>query len=180
MERVAVERCGYPPPPTLDAHCPGRMAAWRHPIRMAEHHLMQCIGPLNGDHPIRTPVVRWLNEVCGVGESYLHIRWPPPFIAVMADCFAEAVLEQIDVVTKCEWDFEIIQRTTEDSQMHPMQSFSLWCMAGISHYPSEECLTRGWTVVERDALAASSGILTPELLQYWRNRSQVADTTGEY
>lgn len=170
MEKVAVERCGYPKAPVSDVHDPCCASVWRSPIHTAEQHMMQCIGSLKGNHPIREPVVRWLHEVCGVGESYLHIRWPPAFIAVMADCFAEAVSEQTESVQEGDWDIDIIERTTEDSTMHPMQSYSLWCMAGMKHHPTEDCLTRGWTGAERDTLTAAEGILTADLLRYWRNR----------
>ena len=173
MERVAVERCGYPKAPAPSVRSPGCTATWRRPIHTAEQYMIHCIGSLRGEHPIREPVVRWLDEVCGVGEAYLHIRWPPAFIAVMADCFAEAVLEQTETAAACEWDPDVIAQTTELSSMHPMQSYSLWCMAGVAHHPTEECLTRGWTDTERDALATANGTLTVDLLRYWRNRPQI-------
>ena len=170
MERVAVECCGYAPAPTTTA----RAERWRRPIRTAEHRLWGCLGPLtDAAHPMRRPVVRWLNDECGIDDSYVNIRWPPAFVAVMADCFAEAVREAIDpVVGIGEWDMDTVARSNERSPMHPLQSYSLWDIAGIAceTCPSVECLTRGWTDLELDALAATNGVLTPSLLRYWRRR----------
>ena len=172
MERVAVECCGYPTPPTTSSES---LSRWRQPIRAAEHRLRECLGPVtDAAHPMRRPVVRWLNDMCGIDDSYVHIRWPPAFVAVMADCFAEAVREEIDpVVGLGAWNVEAVTRSNERSSMHPLQSYSLWSMAGIiadASPPSVECLTRGWTQTECDVLTATDGILTPDLLRYWRAR----------
>ena len=174
MERVAVERCGYPAhPSTLNTDDPDRTKVWRRPIAAAEQRLLACTGTLTLENPMHRPILRWLTEICGLTHWYLHVRWPPPFIAVMADCFAEAILEHTDTrvcTVAAEWDLDAIRHAIDTSQMHHIQMYSVWCLAGMDHPPTYTDLTMGWTEAERDALVAANGILTKELLGQWKNQ----------
>ena len=132
----------------------------REPLLHADRVLRGLMQALSTEHV--AVLRRWLHGVCKMcPDTYLGIRFPPCFIALMCDIVAEAM-----------GDAEPHTGDVTPATSHPLQVYSLWVRFGILSDPSLDEITEGWETVERNLLMQQSNRFTPDVFTFWTaNRS---------
>lgn len=73
--------------------------------------------------PFRRVVEHWLDTICGCGSQYVGIRYPPPFVALIADVAVEHVLPLAQTEPEGV-DDTVVANALQHAPMHPVQSVS--------------------------------------------------------
>lgn len=145
VEGVAVSQCGWP----LRCQSPTTtFVEWWEPLADAEEVLRRRIrGHPHG--PVIEEVLRAWARLHRL-EAYVGLRYPPAFVAVVAEAFADALGNHPLRVASIPWDLSVIARAQVRSatpMVHEM--WSNWALLGVLVPPDEATLTRGWDSHQR-------------------------------
>lgn len=145
VEGVAVSQCGWP---LRCQSSPATFAEWWEPLADAEDVLRRRIhGHPQG--PLIEDVLRGWARLHRL-EAYVGIRYPPAFVAVVAEALADALANHPHRVAAIPWDLSVIARAQVRSaspMIHEM--WSNWALLGVLIPPDEATLTQGWDTSRR-------------------------------
>ena len=149
IDGVAVRHCGYRRGPLASAA--DSLAAWRRPLRQAEEVVRRLCPPI-----AQRACEAWLARECGCGPEYVGVRWPPAFVALVADVVMEHLLPEDDGAAP---------PPEQDAGLQPFQVYSVWARYGFETIPSPEQLLSHWDTTDHLALEQiGAGRLTRDVL----------------
>ena len=101
--------------------------------------------------------------VCNTNETPVLTRFPPAFIALLADL----------VIAQCPVCHDLTQPSCkQDPSPHPMQSYPMWVRYGILWQPTLTEIVAGWDASELRVLKEDGDRFSPRVFAYWRTNRQ--------
>lgn len=153
VDIVAKEFCGY----THDTHDFNieSYALYREPLLRVDHAIHRMMQALQDEHV--DILRRWLQDVCRMSaDVYLGVRFPPAFIALLADLICEHGITPTGCVRQ------------QDPTPHPVQWFPIWVRFGVTKTPDVEQIITGWEPNERQVLLDGGGRFSAEVFRFWK------------
>jgi hypothetical protein len=152
IDSVARTFCGYP----YNADSFDSYGAWREPLLRADRVLHQLLEQLDDSciGILRT----WLQDVCRCPATYIGVRFPPSFVALLSDI----------ILQECPCVMDVTESTNQDPSPHPLQVYSVWVRFGMVYNPILNDITQGWDTNEQQFLVENGNRFTTSVFQFWR------------